>query len=465
LKATSRKLPGESGFYAVIRDDKRVVWVCDHAGSKHPTRRSANACARRELKRWDRAHLQAGIRPRGARGYPAAAAAPTAIQAIQRTTFRRSYVENFLQCTEYLPDQGDNAQFGIMVHDAIHQYIRLCINERVESKTSAVPGVVRDAYARAGGVHPDRLDEAVEMVDAFARTRILEAERLLWVENAPALEFQLSATVGGFRYTGTCDRIDRMDGDDPYDPPRFILIRDYKTQWAKVEHTFQGRFYAALAFLDQRINQALEGVAVEFDHLPLRNGLVYHPGKVGNQLAYFERGDLDHWFNDVIEIFRRRYDGPRGKPVGGMSCQYCVKRYTCAAADLVANLTPEDSDQAAELLSDRMRSAERAKTINAALNAYYKNHKPDVFGELEVGYLLPKNPSDPRYWQVTDDRGLAGELDKRGMDGKSVLVTRVDKKLIPTQLYDMLVVANVARWNQPERKFRIRLASGEEEGE
>jgi len=450
------------GWYAVIRQEKRIVWTCDH--KPHATRKEANRCARRELRsraKQSQSALPARqFRPRAPLlVLPGKDSLLAATKSGTPLVFRRSYVEGFLQCTEVERASGDNAEYGIAVHDAIHQYLRQCLSAREESRISDIPQIMIEVFARHGGVHPDRFGEAADMVEQYARSHLADIDTLLHVEGQPALEFQLTADLGWATFTGTCDRIDRMDGDDPYDPPRLILIRDYKTQWAKVEHTFQGRFYAALAFRDKRINSALEGVAVEFDHLPLRNGMVWHPGRVENQLAYFEPGDLDQWFNDNIDIFRRRYEGPRGHPVGGLSCQYCAKRYRCAAATLVSATMPEDKEQARELVGDWIRTEERAKLLKEALEKHYQHRKPDVFDGMEVGFLRPKKST----WRASDPQGIAGYLDKRGMDGRSVLDTIVNKKLIPDYMYPELVTAGVARWDEGEATFKRRLADGKDE--
>src|SRR5258707_10406344 len=253
-----------------------------------------------------------------------------------------------------------------------------------------------------------------------------------------------------------------MDGDDPYDPPRLILITDYKTQWAKTPHTFQGRFYAELAM---RQIPSLEGVAVLFDHLPLRNGDVWHPGLIDNQITYFERGDLTGWFDDINKVFQMRYHGPRGHPVGGSACQYCALRKDCAAAEMKAEAMPESKEQARELVGDWLRAKERETALHDALEQYYTRRKPDVFNgvtpdprPIVVGFLTPKDPT----WRASDPPGIAGQLDKMGLDGKSVLKTVVENSLLNKELKDKLVVAGVARWDPGEASFKKRFADGEE---
>jgi hypothetical protein len=459
MKVSARKV--EVGrFYALVLDDtKRLLWACPHS---HATRKEANACGRKQIRLWQK---EASVpRPRVRRAGTNTFRPPTGslVAPGNPLEFRRSFVESFLQCTEYQQDDGSQAGFGILVHDAIQAYLRACINKREDSRMKDLPAIMTEAFARHGGVHPDRFEEAAAMVEQFARTRLADWHRLLWRENVPCVEYKLATQVGDAWYTGTCDRIDRMDGDDPYDPPTRILITDYKTQWAKAQHTFQGRFYAELAF---RMMPSLEGVAVLFDHLPLRNPEVWHPGKVDNQIAYFERGDLTAWLDDVIAIFQLRYKGPRGHPVGGSACQYCGLRKGCAAAEMTAESKPENTEQARELVGDWIRAQERAKALGDALEAHYKHHKPDVFANISpdprpiiVGMLAPKKPT----WRATDPVGIAGQLDKMGMDGKSTLATITNKDAIPYTLYDTLVVAGVARWDPGEVSFKKRLADEDE---
>jgi hypothetical protein len=82
-----------------------------------------------------------------------------------------------------------------------------------------------------------------------------------------------------------------------------------------------------------------------------------------------------------------------------------------------------------------------------------------VFDGMEVGFLRAKKAT----WRASDPQGIAGYLDKRGMDGRSVLQTIVDKKLIPDYMYPELVTAGVARWDEGDATFKRRLADGKDE--
>ena len=460
MKPGARKAP-RGGWLGAVVENRRAIWVCSHDG--HDTKHAARLCGRRQIRAWERARTTRPGKVAGANGQRASTLPPPKPGPLAGPlVFRRSYVEDFLQCTEHQPGEDGNAAFGGAVHDAVQAYLRACIQSGEQSRLSLLPELIKGTLARNGGVHPDRFEELAEMVDRFAHTRLASPSSLLWLNGEPCVEYTLRWDAGWCVYTGTCDRIDRDDGDDPYDPPRLITITDYKSQWFKGQHTFQGRFYAALAL---KIIPSLEGVRVLFDHLPTRSGDVWHPGLVDGHAAYFERGDLDGWFDDVTEIFKRRYEGPRGRPTGSAACQYCGLRYSCAAATLESSVMPEDREQARELVGDWVRKDSSVKAIREGLEAYYKHHKPDVFDGLEVGFLLPRDVRSATYWKASDPTGIAGQLDKMGMDGKSVLTTIVDKKRVPYQLYDALAVAGVARWDTPEPKFKRRKADGKEDEE
>src|SRR6266851_938150 len=146
MYASARKVG--DGYYAIIKQDKRIIWACDH--KPHADRKEANACARRQLRVWvrQRQPVQAKLYRAPATVVSFFTGKDSQLAATKSGTplvFRRSYVEGFLQCTEVERAAGDNAEFGIAVHDAIHQYLRRCIAVREESRLSDIPQIMVEA--------------------------------------------------------------------------------------------------------------------------------------------------------------------------------------------------------------------------------------------------------------------------------------------------------------------------------
>lgn len=476
IRITYRKLRGDlAGFYALVTRDGRAVWSCEH---DHTSRKRALACGRRWVK------LGAGAVPLTSFGAPAKPwsgkrphVLSSQVGSAGKPEIRRSLMERLVACAVSESDNGENAAFGILIHDCIYEYLLACVSAGQESRWSVLPQIVTNQFYRVPrGIGPERLDEAMELLERFTHTHTADLHTLmhlqtyepstrnvgaLWVSDSipkPALEYTMKLDVGWAVITGTVDRLDRVDGDDRDDPPRIVQATDYKSQWAVSPHLFQGRTYAALAFA-QPWAYALQ----EFWWMPDPFKLKRDPM---DGVIVYQRGDLDEWWEHTLAGVRQRWDlriSGRATPTGGVACQYCALRYGCSAALPVAKGIPENVDQAEELIGEWVRLEESVKLRKASLATYFNEHAPIQVGGLEVGWLSPREEQ----WRGSDPIGIVNHLNAQGLDGASVLFTAVNPKLVPSVLKDQLVVAGVARYERGPRTFKRRKAgaAGDEDGE
>lgn len=468
MKASARKVRAAvqpdmtvwpDSFYGVVLDRGRPVWMCAHS---HDTRKRANACARGHLKRLPHSG-PAALRLLRERWTPSHVEVPLAEDG--RPELRRSWVQDFLQCAQHQDAHSPDAEWGSVVHDAVHAYWMLCIARGEESMLGEVDRIVTEAFFRAPGADPDRYGEAVELVRNFCSSRLLEADKLLVVGRHPAIEFTLRADIGWAWLVGRVDRVDRTDGEDPDDPPRIIRIRDYKTGWQPqggralddeapsangsawvIPHEFQRRFYAQLAFLDPRVGQDLEEVETEIDHMRYRGEPM---------LVTYGRGELDEWWRGVLWGLEQRWSQRDAPPTGCAACETCALRTTCAASLPEARLVPEDHGAAVELAQRWIRSKALVGSQREALSAYMREHgEPLTVGGLEVGFLRPHK----QQWKVNDPLKVVAHMKAAGLPGEAALVTWIDEKKVPREMKAPLVDSGAARWAPGPPVFKSRKA-------
>lgn len=370
-----------------------------------------------------------------------------------KPAFRRTFVERFLQCTEYEADRGEDLLFGGLVHVGIHMYWKRCVAAREETRLGDLDEITREAWRTAGsGIQFGRYEEFRSVLDYFARNHIAELDTLMVLNGEPAVEVTLAVDAGWCVYTCTLDRADRVDGDDPYDPPVGVRATDYKTAYgARVDkHNFQRRFYAQMLFLSI---PTLDWVDTAWD--PIRSGS-------GPDSAIYQRGDLDQWWADMDYQLRARWDGPRGRPTGGASCSDCALRTTCGAATLAASGKPDNSDQMVELVGEWLRTKERAGTQRDALKLWFERHAPATVNGMLVGFLPPVKQT----WRASDAMGIMRLMEATVPgSGKNAMVTWIDPKLVSPIMRDEAVQAGVARYDPGRADFKARRASPESDDE
>jgi len=393
-------------------------------------------------------------------------------------------MERLISCAVSESDMGENAAFGIFVHDCIYEYLLACVQAKQESRWSVLPQIVTNQFYRVPrGLPPARLDEAQELLDRFAHMHLADLDRMLWLPvyepsrrlltdhpspvwagqawttdgaAKPALEYTMKLDVGWAVVSGTVDRMDRMDGDDRDDPPRIVQATDYKSQWAATPHLFQGRTYASLAFA-QPWAQALE----EFWWMPDPFKLRRDPNE---SVVVYRRGDLDQWWEETLIGVRQRWElrvSGRAVPTGGAACQYCALRYSCPKALPMARGMPENNDQARELAMEWIRMDASRALRKESLAAYFSEHAPIQVGGYEVGFL---DPRDERF-VTKDPMGVVNHLSAQGLDGSAVLKTIVDAAKIPNDLKPALVEAGVAKMVRGAATFKRRKVGAPGDGE
>ncbi len=468
MRPTYRKVPAPGrGYYALVTADKRPVWMCAHT---HPDRHTAYLCAKRHVKRLPRTG-PAALRRLRERWTPDHVEVPLAEDG--RPELRRSWVEDFLQCAQHQDAHSPDAEFGSVIHDAIHAYWQLCLARGEESMLSEVERLVREAFFRAPGADPNRYGEAVDLVQGFCSSRLLEAHRLLVLGRRPAIEHTLRADAGWCWLVGRVDRIDRMDGEDLDDPPRIVRIRDYKTGWQAsggralddeaptangsdhrvIPHEFQRRFYAQLAFLDAQLGGSLEEVETEIDHIRYRGEPM---------VITYMRGDLDEWWRGVLYGLAQRWQQRDAPPTGCAACETCALRTTCAASLPEARLVPFDPEGALELAQRWIRTRAMAAGQREALQAFLKERDALIVNGLEVGFLRPHK----QQWRANQARALeiVQHLKLAGWAGEAVMYPPgIAEEKVPSKMKAPLVDAGLARWTLGPPAFKSRRV-GEREG-
>jgi hypothetical protein len=361
-----------------------------------------------------------------------------AVAVKTKPVIRRSLAQGMLSCSQYESGAGENAAFGTVFHAAIAQYTLSCKAHREESRLADIDQIAKETFFRAPtGVAPHRLDELRDLLDFFARSHVADLHTLLHLEHTLTREEDFAIL------TGTVDRIDRIDGGDPDDPPTAVRIWDAKTQWAVEEHAFQLRWYAALAFLTWPTVQL---VATEADHVRL--------GAKGIVRQEYYRDWILSWWEDVMYGVRQRVEHPKPEPTGGAGCQYCTKRFSCSAAVAPHNLTPENEDQAIEIFQTAVRHEAALDESKKALKAYFADRDPAVWEGLEVGFLSPRDPS----FKVEDVEAFRGAMKGLGLDPEPAISESVVFKDVPTVVQRQLVEAGAAQMVLGDPAFKWRKA-------
>jgi hypothetical protein len=362
----------------------------------------------------------------------------TAVSTRTKPVIRRTMLQGLLSCTEWASGESEQAAFGSAMHDAIAAYLLSCKAHREESRLADIDELARDAFFRkARGLDPSRLDEFKALLDRFARTHTADLHSLIHLEHT------LTTDEGFAILTGTVDRLDRIDGGDPDDPPTAILIRDWKTSWAPEPHAFQLMTYSALAC---KTWPSVQLVATEADHFRL--------GSAGVIRAEYYREWLLEWWDDIIFGLRARLDGPTGTPTGGAGCQYCTKRFSCAAAIAPHNLSPENEEQAIEIFQTAIRHEAALDESKKALKAYFGDRDPAVWEGLEVGFLSPRDPS----FKVGDIEAFRGAMKGLGLDPEPAIHASVEIKAVPSVVRPQLIEAGAAQMTLGDPAFKWRKA-------
>lgn len=368
---------------------------------------------------------------------------------------RRSLAEALLSCTHYESEESEHAAFGTALHDFHAAYTNLCVEANEESRLQDIDRLAVDAFWLRGGVDPGRLDEFKSLCDHFARTRLMRPATFMSVEQTLTLD------VGWAILTCTVDRMDRMDNGDRDDPATEVLITDRKTEWpgyqtVEVEgedgalderrqterHPFQMNWYVQERFLTM---PSLSRVGFFFDYVRV--------GHYPENVTWFERGELDPWWADVLKGLQKKLAGPKGQPTGGNACQFCRNRRDCPMAISAAATAPTTPAEADQQLEEQLRLEEAIKLRKSQLKAFYADRDPRVAIGHEVGFQAPREKS----FKVT---GTAAQVkawaDEKGLEGIELL--EVDKDALGAETRRQLVDAGLASFEYSAPSFKVRKA-------
>lgn len=385
-------------------------------------------------------------------------------------TYRRSTVESVIQCNAYEGDRSLEAGAGTAFHTAVKAYWLHCQARREESDLSAIVPIARRAFLTPEvGLHPDLLDDLVELFDHFARSHLAELDTLLRLEDTIEADPGLTNPITGaaIRFTGTPDRLDRLDGGDPDDDPTWVAIGDYKTNRAVVNNMFQGRFYALLVFLTMG---TVDRVTTRFDYVrfPHVRGLRQAGAQNGViEIDYWreevEDGWLGEWWETIKLLFLEKLTAPV-EPQGCAACEYCRKRTTCGGVLTPYTGTPITVEEAHALYRDWLRAKQVERTRWKALEGFFRiTGTPAQHWEGDdVGFQRPREPR----LVVTDPLAVVTHMEALGMDGRGALYTAIDKRKVPAAIHPSLVEVGAARREPGDLAFkRRRHQEAQNEGE
>lgn len=349
-----------------------------------------------------------------------------------KRTYRRSEIQSMLTCPAYRPSHSDRASFGTVIHAFMAAYWQRCRMAGEEEMLHEVHRIAHDAFfRRARGIDPGRWPEALELCQRFAQNRLAELGSLIDVEQT------LTVDVGWCFVNGTMDRLDRIDGGDPFDDYVEVRITDYKTQWYPDWHRFQMRFYAALVALTWPTVEWVETLA---DH----PRVCEERGMVRER---WHRSELLDWFDDIMAAFRLRIEEPRREPVGGAGCQYCARRFECPESIVPGALVPANDAQATALCREWIRLEHGLDARKEALKVYLRDRVPLIVEDQSFGFHEPRSQG----FRVTDVDQARAILLGLGFEKADEWV-RMETRPIPAKTKAWLVQQGVAVF-EPGRRI------------
>lgn len=352
-------------------------------------------------------------------------------------TIRRSMAEGLATCPAFVMERSERLAFGQAVHTFIAAYWRRLQELGEESDLTGWPALAIDAWARTPGLRQSRWQEFEGLCERFAQSHLGDLHTLA------AVEEPITRHVGWAVLVCTPDRIDRLDGGDPDDEAVWERITDYKSELGEMDHEFQLHWYAQMRFLTR---SALQRLDLVLDLI--RWGRPHDPITV-------ERGELDAWWDAVMQALRHRLDVGPGAPTGGPACEGCALRRTCGESLPSVALAPQTDDEADELLSEHRRLDAAAAVRWGLLDEYYRDRDPrlDVNGE-EIGYLLSRKPS---FRWTAMPSAVAAWARRRGMDWRP-FVGLATKTVSNRGVQDMAVADGVGALGFSPPTFKTRKA-------
>src|ERR1043166_1306529 len=231
-----------------------------------------------------------------------------------KPVIRRSLAEAPPGCPRFPMEDSERLAFGQAFHTYAASYILHCQALGEESDLTAVFELARDAWARTRGLNQERCiqpQDGSRDAEFFDLCHRFSEANLAGLDTLQHVEHTLTYDVGFPLLTCTLDRLDRVDAGDPDDDPTWLLVRDWKTELGEMEHGFQIRWYTQMLFLTQ---PGLQNV--DFEVVPVRRGRPY-------DAITFQRGDLETWWNMVMQALQEVLESPMAPPYGGAQCENC----------------------------------------------------------------------------------------------------------------------------------------------
>lgn len=353
---------------------------------------------------------------------------------------RRSYAEHVLSCPRFEDETGEMAHFGTAFHAFVDSYFGHCREIGEEYDLAAVHDIAHGAFFGEPGNDPNRWQEFLDLCSQFAQARNAELSTLL------ALEMGIRIETDAAVLTCIPDRIDLKEGPAP--APTWVVLTDYKTERAEMDHDFQRRWYVQMLFLRW---PSLERITFVVDRVRWPRDPEIHE---------YERGQLDEWWADIMAALSSRLEAKdRLGPTGGPACEHCKLRARCAEAiSPWRDLTIRNDEEVEAFYSEMIRHQEAYGSRREVLAAYFKDRPARLLGagphRVELGYLRPRKDS---FTPTATADVIKAWFDANGFEGAAIL--KVDGEALTNEwIREKLAEAGLATYKSGKPQFKFRKA-------
>ena len=232
---------------------------------------------------------------------------------------RQSMISSYLQCPDKFYDTYENGynessiftQMGTAIHGVMEDYYE-------DRENANVTELFKKWWAEHGPNEPELYEEWKGLIAKY-----FEHLKEMPEPNIIARELEFKTNIDGIPFSGTIDRIDRLDDHT-------ILIVDYKSNqqpysMTELRGSVQFKSYVLALMTDE-----LHEVLGEYDNVVC----AYDMLRTGNrQFISYSAEELETFKEWLIIIWSSILSGKNRNPNINKYCGYCQKRHKCQAYD------------------------------------------------------------------------------------------------------------------------------------
>lgn len=232
---------------------------------------------------------------------------------------RQSMISSYLQCPDKFYDTYENGysestiftQMGTAIHGVMEDYY-------ADKENANVPELFKKWWAEYGPNEPELYEEWKGLIIKYFEQLKEKPE-----PNIIARELEFKTKIGEVPFSGTIDRIDRLDENT-------ILVVDYKSNqqpysMAELKGSVQFKSYVLALMTDE-----LHEVLGEYDTIVC----AYDMLRTGNrQFISYTAEELETFKEWLLIIWSSILSGKDRNPKINKYCGYCQKRHKCQAYD------------------------------------------------------------------------------------------------------------------------------------